>query len=149
MTTQPQPIGGTTSAHPRTEVLFRERWRTPWWFWLVGLALAAATAAAVHLGYPGPRAFAPYVATVSLVSGLLWWLGRIEVRVTADTLHVDDAVLPRRVISCVTALSTTQYQAAMGPRYDPMAFVVRRPWLRGAVLIELCDPADPTPYWII
>ncbi len=149
MTSRPQRTGPAATAPTAPDSLFRERWRAPWWYWLAGFALACAAAAAIHLGYPGLRAFAPYLVTVSLVAGLLWWLGRIKVCVTADTLYVDDAVLPRRAIVSAAALSDEDYRVALGLHFDPLAFVVRRPWLRGAVLIRLCDPDDPTPYWIV
>ena len=32
---------------------------------------------------------------------------------------------------------------------DPLAFVVQRPWVPGAVQIVLDDPADPTPFWVV
>ncbi len=148
MTSQVGPSETADTAATRAPV-FRERWRAPWWYWLAALAVACAAAAAVHLGYPGPRAVLPYLVTVPLVAGSLWWLSRIEVCVTADTLYVDDAVLPRRWIASTAVLSSRDYQAALGARYNPLAFVIRRPWLRAAVLIELCDPDDPTPYWIV
>ncbi|MGI8648443.1 MAG: DUF3093 domain-containing protein [Acidimicrobiales bacterium] len=131
------------------DLLFAERWRAPWWYWLAGLILAVAVAAAIHLGYPGLRAIAPYVVTVPLVVGLLCWLSRVEVRITVTALYVDDAELAREFIAEAMPLSREAYRAALGPGFDPLAFVVRRPWITEAVLITLCDPNDPTPYWII
>ncbi len=129
--------------------LFAERWRAPWWYWLAGLILAAAVAAAVHLGYPGLRAVVPYAVTVPFVIGLLWWLSRVEIRITVKALYVDDAWLAREFIADAMPLSREAYRAALGPGFDPLAFVVRRPWITKAVLITLRDPDDPTPYWII
>jgi hypothetical protein len=37
----------------------------------------------------------------------------------------------------------------LGVGADPLAFVVQRPWVPGAVQVLLNDPADPTPYWVI
>jgi hypothetical protein len=37
----------------------------------------------------------------------------------------------------------------MGTGADPLAFVVQRPWISGAVQVLLDDPADPTPYWVV
>jgi len=31
----------------------------------------------------------------------------------------------------------------------PLAFVVQRPWIKGAVQVLLDDPADPTPFWVV
>jgi hypothetical protein len=149
VTSPPQRTNRSTATLPVPNTVFRENWTAPWWYWLAGLTLACAAAATVHLGYQGLRALVPYAVTVPLVAGSLWWLGAIEVRVTTDTFYVDDAVLPRRAIASAAALSASDYRAALGVRYDPLAFVVRRPWLNGAVLVKLCDSDDPTPYWII
>jgi len=46
-------------------------------------------------------------------------------------------------------LDPAQKRAALGAQADPLAFVVLRPWIRGAVLVVLDDPADPTPYWVV
>ena len=37
----------------------------------------------------------------------------------------------------------------LGPSADPMAFVIQRPWVSGAVQVVLDDPDDVTPYWVI
>ncbi|MGH3428112.1 MAG: DUF3093 domain-containing protein, partial [Mycobacteriales bacterium] len=69
--------------------------------------------------------------------------------VTESTLFVDDAKIPVRLIERAVPLSPAAYRAAIGASFDPLAFVVRRPWISRAVLITLADPDDPTPYWII
>ena len=37
----------------------------------------------------------------------------------------------------------------LGVGAHPLAFVVQRPWIGGAVQVLLDDPADPTPYWVV
>lgn len=91
----------------------------------------------------------PYLVLLPLtVLGLLW-AGRIRVAVEDGEFRVDDARLPIRFISQVGVLSAQAKRDALGPRADPYAFVVQRPWLREAVLVMLDDPADPTPYWVV
>jgi len=46
-------------------------------------------------------------------------------------------------------LDRADVRAAMGPGSDARAFVVLRAWLPGAVEIEVNDPDDPTPTWLI
>lgn len=138
-----------SSASGKNSAQYRERWRAPWWLWAAGLLVAVGTAAEIHLGYSGARSVFPYAITIPLMVGALWWLGRIEVRVTDDELRVDDARLELRFIADAEPLSAKAREAAMGQQFDPLAFVVRRPWLRGAVLVRLSDPNDPTPYWIV
>jgi len=62
---------------------------------------------------------------------------------------VDDARLPLGVIADVVALDAAGKRELLGVGAHPMAFVVQRPWIGGAVQVLLDDPADPTPYWVV
>jgi hypothetical protein len=128
---------------------YAERLVVPWWLWLAALALAALLAAEVFLGAPGFATWIPYFVLLPLTAVGLWWLGRIRVAVRDGEFHVDDARLPVRFIREVGVLDAEARREALGPRADPYAFVVQRPWVRGAVLLVLDDPDDPTPYWVI
>ena len=62
---------------------------------------------------------------------------------------MDDARLPVRFVAGEVALDAAGRSALLGPEADPLAFVVQRPWIPGAVQVVLDDPADPTPYWLV
>lgn len=130
-----------------------ERLRLPLWWWPVGLAAAALLAAEIHLGYPGLRSWVPYLVVLPFVAVLMWRLGRIRIRVDSRfgiaELWVDDAHLPLQYVAAVEPLDREALRAALGPDLNTLAFVVHRPWVRGAVIVTLDDPADPTPYWIV
>jgi hypothetical protein len=113
------------------------------------LALGTVLALEVGLGAPGPRTWVPIAVTVVLVGVGVWWLGRIRVTVTESEFLVDDARLPRAVIADVIPLDAGQKRLLLGPAADPLAFVIQRPWIAGAVQVVLDDPGDPTPYWVI
>ena len=53
------------------------------------------------------------------------------------------------MIADVVALDAAGKRELLGVGADPLAFVVQRPWMPGAVQVELDDPADPTPYWVV
>jgi hypothetical protein len=131
------------------EILYHERLSVPWWWWLLGPALAVLLAAEIHMGAPGVRAWLPYLLLPLAVLAALAWLGRLPVRVRGGELWVDDAHLPLRFVADVEALDETGWRALLGPAGDPTAFVVLRPWVRTAVAVALCDPDDPTPYWLV
>jgi hypothetical protein len=142
-------VAQRTTGDGATLPAYRERLSVPWWLWLLGLGLAALAAAEVYLGAPGRATWVPYLVLVPLAALGLWWLGRIQVAVSDGELRVDDAHLPVRYIAEVGVLDAAGKRAALGAEADPLAFVVQRPWISGAVLVVLDDPADPTPYWVV
>ncbi len=36
-----------------------------------------------------------------------------------------------------------------GPEADARAYLLLRPYLKRAVRVEITDPADPAPYWLV
>jgi Protein of unknown function (DUF3093) len=117
--------------------------------WGPALGLAALLAAEVGLGAAGPRTWVPFALLLPLALAGMWWLGRIKVQVRDGELWVDDAHLPVKFIADVIPLDQEDRRLLLGPAADPLAFVVQRPWIKGAVQIVLNDPDDPTPYWLI
>jgi hypothetical protein len=128
---------------------YAERLRVPWWLWLPALAFAALMAAEVYLGAPGVQTWLPYVILLPAMAGALWALGRLRVAVADGELRVDDARLPVRFVAGVTVLGAAEKRILLGTAAHPYAFVVQRPWIKGAVQVHLDDPADPTPYWVV
>ncbi|MFK3980435.1 DUF3093 domain-containing protein [Micromonospora sp. NPDC050397] len=128
---------------------YRERLRLPWWWWLTGLAAAALLSMEVWLGSNGTRAWLPFVVLLPATAVGLWRLGRIAIRVDGGELLVDDARLPVGFVADAIALDASGRREVLGVGADPLAFVVQRPWVGGAVQVVLDDPADPTPYWVI
>ncbi len=129
--------------------LWTERLTVAWWLWPVSLGLAALLATEVYLGAPGRPLWLPYTVLLPLTVAGLWALGRVRVAVRGGELWVDDAHLPVRYVSAVTPLDPPAKRLVLGPHAEPYAFVVHRPWVRGAVQVHLDDPADPTPYWVV
>jgi hypothetical protein len=141
--TPPAPHGAASIA-THTEWL-----RVPWWWWLFAVAGAAGLAAEIWLGGDGIQAWLPFAVLLPLAVAGLWWLGRIRVSVVGDELWVDDARLPVRFVADAVPIDSDGKRQLLGPGTDPMAFVIQRPWISGAVQVLLDDPADPTPYWVV
>ncbi|MFG2102273.1 DUF3093 domain-containing protein [Micromonospora echinaurantiaca] len=126
-----------------------ERLGLPWWLWLAGVAAAVLLAAELWMGYSGVRAWLPFaVLPPATVLGLAW-LGRVRVAVRDGELRVDDARLPVRFVADAIPLDAAGRREVLGVGADPLAFVVQRPWISGAVQVVLDDPADPTPFWVV
>ena len=142
----PEPSGRTT---PGARPAYAERLGVPWWAWPLTLAAGALLAAEIWLGAGGLRAWVPFVVVLPLAVLVTARLGRVRVAVTDTEFQVDDARLPIAVIADVVALDAEGKREALGVGAHPLAFVVQRPWIKGAVQVVLDDPADPTPFWVV
>ncbi|WP_298457005.1 DUF3093 domain-containing protein [uncultured Cellulomonas sp.] len=121
------------------------------WFGPAGwVAVVAFALGAVVVLYPVGTTVAVTGGVVVLVVGLLvaraW---ATPVRVTDGELWAGSAHLPLAVVGEVTALDREATRAELGPRLDARAHVCLRAWARTAVRVELLDPQDPTPYWLV
>ncbi|GAA0923220.1 DUF3093 domain-containing protein [Pseudonocardia zijingensis] len=145
MSENPATTPDATSGTPR----FDERLSVPLWWYLPAIGLAVLLGAEVHMGYPGVRSWIGYAITVPLCIGALFWLGHIRVRVADGVLHAGEARLPLRYVGQVDVVRREDKQQALGPDLDPAANLVHRAWIGPVVRIEVTDPADDTPYWIV
>jgi hypothetical protein len=137
------------STRTAAPVAYAEQLRAPWWMWPVALGTAGLLAAEIWMGSDGVRAWVPFAVLLPLSLIWPWWLGRIRVAVTAQEFQADDARLPVSAISDVLALDADGKREVLGVGGHPLAFVIQRPWIGGAVQVMLDDPADPTPFWVI
>jgi hypothetical protein len=143
------PGGHRTLAVVASGIVYRERLGAPWWAWPAAVAAAAFAATELMLGAPALRHPVTYVVAAALGLAGVWVVSRIKISIDTEYLHVDDAHLPRSVISEVTVIDAAARRDLLGPDADPLAFVITRPWIPGGVRVDLDDPDDPTPYWFI
>lgn len=134
---------------PPPDVAFRERLSAPLSYWLIALVvgLSFVTAVGWYLG-PWFAAGASVVALAGIVA-VLGASGSSVVVVDQIGLHVGRATLEWRYLASSTALDKAAARLRRGPDADARAFVVDRPFLAQAVEVQLDDPADPHPYWLI
>ena len=153
----PRPSPGS-DAGPGDGADYDERLTVPWWWWPPALLIAVLLAAELHMGYPGVRSWLPYVLLLPLAAAVLIWLGRVRVGVGTPSGGAERAVrelragvahLPVSLVGRVDVVTGEAKREALGPQLDPQAFVLHRPWVGPAVRIEVLDPDDPTPYWVI
>lgn len=72
-----------------------------------------------------------------------------RVRVAGGELRAGAAHIPLGLLRDPRALDADETRHELGPGLDARAHLAQRGWVRTAVRVELDDPADPTPYWII
>ena len=140
-TPTPEGVDGTRAA-------YRERVHAPWWLWLVTVLLTGSLG--VAYGYPLGRTVG--VASFLLTQGLVtWWLlGTAPLVVVDDrVLRAGRARLPLRYVGRIAPLDPAQTREARGTLADPRAHLCLRSWVSRSVLVEVDDPDDPHPYWLI
>lgn len=121
----------------------------PWWWWPLGIFVAALLAAEIHMGAPGVRAWLPYVVLVPFAAWTLVRMGSLRLSVRDGEIRVGDAHIPVSLIARAAPVPATAKQAALGRQLDPAAYVQHRTWVPTMVLLVLDDPDDPTPYWLV
>lgn len=115
--------------------------------WL-GLAVTAGFSGVVAL----PFGLVPAVVTggvVLLLLGGLLVVGAPTVGVRDDEFVAARAHVPVRLVGTVTALDAAAMRQAYGPQLDARAYLCLRGWVRAGLRLELVDPQDPTPYWLV
>jgi len=90
-----------------------------------------------------------YVVIIGVFAMLMLNWSRPQVEITGSQLTAARASLPLSAAGEVTALDYRQTRALRGPRADPSAFILIRPYLREAVYIEVTDRSLGTPYWLL
>lgn len=127
----------------------RERLLAPpaWWIAVAAFAIAWGWVAFVVAGPPVAVAVALAVAAVT--GALLWSYGSTVLEAGPDGLRVGRAHLTHEHVGAVTALDSAGARALLGPGADARAWLHVRPYIATAVQVEVRDPADPAPYWVV
>lgn len=101
-------------------------------------------------------ALLPVDATAAVVAGTVTLLVGVLVAIISSTrVQVDDefrvgaAHIPVTALGDGRILDPTGVRRELGPGSDARTFVRIRAWIPGAVLVDVTDPADPTPSWLI
>ena len=128
---------------------YHERLRAGVLWWVLVVVLGVSVGWIFVLATPLWFSLAAALATLGGVGGLLWHGGSVEVSVEDAVLRAGRARIELRWCSAVTAMDAELTRAWRGPRADARAFVLARPWVHESVRLELQDPADPVPYWLV
>lgn len=126
---------------------YRERLWPAWWVF-VATALVIPSSLLVFLPI---SVTAGYVTAAVLYGAIIVVLLSTTpvIEVTDGTLRVGPARIERAFVGAASAHTGSDAFAERGPRLDARAWLKLRGWVPGVVRIELTDPQDPTPYWLV
>jgi hypothetical protein len=126
---------------------YRERlWPAPWLFVATALVIPASL-----------LVFLPINQTVGVIVALVLYLGCVGllllaspvIEVTGSHLVAGRARLPLGLVGKAEGFSGDEARLERGQRLDARAYLVIRGWVDPVARIEVDDPQDPTPYWLV
>lgn len=121
------------------------------WLGPLGWILLVVFAAMMSVAFiPLDPRVAVLVGLGVVVAGAVVLVGlapRIEVR--DGVFRAGGAHIPVELLGVAQALDADETRAELGPRLDARAHVCLRGWIHSAVRVEVRDPQDPTPYWVV
>jgi hypothetical protein len=128
---------------------YSERLHVPAAYWWLDMITAVTFASFAWAGFSLVIAALSYVVFCGgCAAALLLW-GRTTIEVWGGELRAGKATLPLAVAGEVVALDEAQATALRGPRADPSAFMLLRPYLKLAVYIEVTGEHTGRPYWLL
>jgi Protein of unknown function (DUF3093) len=80
---------------------------------------------------------------------ILLVVGSPRIEVTDSMLVAGRARLPLPNVGDAVGFTGTAATAERGPKLDARAWLVIRGWISPVVRVDVLDPTDPTPYWLV
>ena len=128
---------------------YAERLGVPLRWWVQGTMLVATLWLAVVVAMPAVGAWIVTAVALAALSLGLWSFGSARISVADGTFRAGRAHIDASFVGTATALDAEETRRIAGVDADARAYLLLRPYLNRAVKVEINDPADPTPYWLV
>lgn len=128
---------------------YAERLTVPLRWWVQGTMFVASLWLAVLAATPEAVAWSVTALAMAVLVAVLVGYGRPRVSVDATTFRAGRAHIPLDLVGPVTALDEEAVRRQAGVDADARAYLLLRPYLKRGVRVDIADPADPTPYWLV
>lgn len=128
---------------------YRERLSVPPGWWLLLGFLALTMVVAVWAILDTRWALGTLAVLAVLVVGLLLGYGGVRVRVDQSGLRAGGAHLQWPWLAGATPLDQRESEQALVAAADGSTWLLVRSYTKGAVLVDLDDPADPHRQWLV
>lgn len=129
---------------------YRETLVPRFWVWLMPIGFAACLGIAYGYAYGATAGWLVATTTAALLLAGLALVSRTRIEVADDMVRAGRAALPVEFVGDVRALDAEQTFRARTAAADPAAYLLLRPWASSrSVALEVTDPQDPHPYWLL
>ncbi|MFT4081571.1 MAG: DUF3093 domain-containing protein [Nocardioides sp.] len=128
---------------------YEERLSVPLRWWVQGTMFIATVWIAVILWVPEALAWTITGAIVALFAAMMLAYGSPRIVVADGMLRAGTAQVEAEYLGTAEALSPEAARLTAGRDADARAYLLLRPYLTHAVKVQITDPADPAPYWLL
>jgi hypothetical protein len=128
---------------------YAERLGVPLRWWVQGTMLVATLWLAVVVAMPALGAWIITAIALAALALGLWSYGSARISVADGTFRAGRAHISAAYVGTATALDAEETRRTAGVDADARAYLLLRPYLKRAVKVEITDPADPAPYWLV
>ncbi|MDO7882078.1 DUF3093 domain-containing protein [Antiquaquibacter soli] len=128
-------------------VKYAERlWPAPWLYLATALVIPASLLVFLPISE-----LAGIIVAVVLYAGCvaLLLLAAPRIEVTDAELVAGKARIPLSLVGAVATARGDSARQERGPGLDARAWLLIRGWVDPVVKVEITDPKDPTPYWLL
>ena len=129
--------------------MYDERLGVPLRWWALATMFLASVLLAFLVATPLWLAAGATAVLVLAVVAVFAGYGAARVTVRDGELTAGRAHIGVEHVGEVTPLDAAATRLLAGRDADARAYLLLRPYLRTAVRVEITDPADPAPYWLI
>jgi hypothetical protein len=128
--------------------IFQEKLRWSWWLWGFAIFMAGSLSLAIWaaLGITG----ALVISAIQLIFLVIAeQKSSLRITLTKGWLLVGPAAIERAFIHNFVPLDFKEFKRIRGVDADPASYLQIRFWVSSAIKIDLRDPKDKAPYWLI
>ncbi len=128
---------------------YAERLTVPLRWWVQATMLVATFWLAVLVAMPFVAAMVVTGVAAGVAASLLLAYGAASVEVRSGELRAGRAHIATSYVGTVETLDADETKRVAGVEADARAYLLLRPYLKRAVKVQIVDPRDSTPYWLI
>jgi hypothetical protein len=133
----------------RAGVVYDESLRVPLRWWAVATMFLASLLLAFLVALSPGLSFLLAGLVTALTVAVFVGYGRAHIVVADGTLQAGRARIPVSLLAEPVALDAERTRQVAGVDADARAYLVLRPYIGRSVRVQVEDPADPTPYWLL
>ena len=129
-------------------MIFKEVLRPPIWVLAFIYFLLLSLVIALWAAFDNTVAFTSFVAATIAIIYIAYAM-RSTITFDGEELRIDRAHIESKYLGKVTILDSGAMRLLRTRDADPAAYLAIKFWAPTGIKIEVTDPRDPTPYWLI